>query len=134
MDERGQVTVLVVGMTMVVFAVAGLAVDGTRAFLFRRTLQSAADAAALAGASEIERTTYYASRGRSIRLDTERARGAALQSLRIRRLPARFSVMTDEDRVVVILRGTTRTIFLRLVGMGQIKVAVEAVSLPVPER
>jgi uncharacterized membrane protein len=55
--EHGQTTVLVVGLALVVFAVTGLAVDGTRAFLLRRTLQNVADASAVAAAGEISRAT-----------------------------------------------------------------------------
>jgi hypothetical protein len=53
-DERGQIAVLALGLALVVFAIAGLAVDGTRAFLARRSLQNLADAAALAGAGELD--------------------------------------------------------------------------------
>jgi len=42
-DETGQVIVLALGLTLVAFAVAGIAVDGTRVFLARRSLQNLAD-------------------------------------------------------------------------------------------
>ena len=53
-DERGTVTVLTIGLVMVVVAIAGLAVDGTRVFIERRALQSAADGAAVAAAAQVE--------------------------------------------------------------------------------
>lgn len=62
---------------MLVFATSGLAIDGTRAFLYRRTLQSAADAAALAGAGELDATRYYASKGRAVRIDPRAAEEVA---------------------------------------------------------
>ena len=131
MNERGQVTVLVVGMTMVVFAVAGLAVDGTRAFIYRRTLQSAADAAALAGASELDKQSYYLSAGREVVVDPAGARQVAYRSLRSRGLPVRASVDSTDTEVGVVLRGSLDTMFLRLVGFERMPVAVEAVSSPV---
>lgn len=128
--ERGQATVLVIGMTMIVFAVAGLAIDGTRAFLLRRTLQSAADAAALAGAGELDRTSYYVSRGRQVRLDPGAARRAAARWLALRGLSTEASVDASTDSVVVALRGQVRTQFLRLIGISRVPVAVEAASSP----
>ena len=122
---------IVLGMTMVVLAVAGLAIDGTRAFLVRRTLQSAADAAALAGAGEIDRVNYYVSSGRRIRLDPHAARRAAARWLALRALQTDASVDASIDTVVVTLRGRVRTQFLRLIGIEEIPVAVEAASSPV---
>ena len=43
MSERGQVTVMALGLALMSLVMAGLAVDGTKAFLLRRTLQNAAD-------------------------------------------------------------------------------------------
>lgn len=128
-DEKGQATILVVGMMMLVLATSGLAVDGTRAFLYRRTLQSAADAAALAGAGEVDTTRYYASKGRSVTLDAGSA-DAARRWLALRGLDARPVVTIARDRVIVVLRGTVPTIFLRLIGLTKVPVAVEAASAP----
>jgi uncharacterized membrane protein len=129
-DERGQTTVLVVGMSMVVFAVAGLAVDGTKAFLMRRTLQSAADAAALAGAGELDQGLLYSSGGRRLRLDPLSARLTAIRFLELRGLPGRADVSTTGERVVVRLRSEVSTSFLRIIGVGKLPVAVEAGSAP----
>ena len=129
-EERGQITILVVGMVMVVFAVIGLTVDGTRAFLHRRTLQSAADAAALAGASELDRDQYYMSRGRTIRIDPDAARRAARRWLDLRSLPAEAGISATASRVIVTLRSEVSTFFLRLVGVTRVPVAAEAASAP----
>jgi uncharacterized membrane protein len=126
----GQATVLVLGMTMLVMAVAGLAVDGTKAFLFRRTLQSAADAAAIAGASEVDADRYYSTKGRSVQVDASKAGSVVRRMLSLRGLEARASVSSSEERVVVVLRGQVRTLFLRLIGIRTVPVAVEAASEP----
>ena len=129
-DERGQVTVLVVGMAVVCFAIAGLAVDGTRAFLARRTLQNAADAAATAGAGQLDTAVYYRSGGRSIRLDEEAARRAAARWLGRRGLSAEGSITTDSRSVSIALRDEVPTSWLGLVGVHEIPVAVVARSRP----
>ena len=54
MRERGQASVLLVGVVLLGLAFAGLAVDGTRLFTARRDLHNIADSAALAGASAID--------------------------------------------------------------------------------
>lgn len=129
--EQGQTTIMVIGICMIVMAVLGLTVDGTRAFLYRRTLQSAADAAALAGAGELDRVGYYASRGRTIRLEEDSARRATSRWLELRTLDARASVTTGPGRVLVTLHGEVPTLFLRLIGIGHVPVSAESASSPV---
>jgi Flp pilus assembly protein TadG len=127
-DERGQVSVLVLGLALVVLAVAGVAVDGTRAFLARLTLQNAADSAALAGAGELDEGALYSSGGRSVVLDPLRARRVAEAWLTRRGVPARAVVVIDEDSVVIALRSSVATTFLGLVGISTIPVAAEATA------
>jgi hypothetical protein len=130
-DERGYASILMVGFTLIALGVAGLAVDGTRAFLFRRSLQNAADAAALAGASEIDRQSYYVSSGRDIALDPEEARGQAGDWLGMRSLDARAAIDADDEALRVVLRGEVETTFLRVIGVTEVPVAVESVARPV---
>lgn len=129
--EAGQVTPLIVGLTLIVLAVSGLAVDGTKAFLLRRSLQNLADAAALAGAGEVDTSAYYSSGGEDVSLERGRATRIALVWLRGERLDARAVVDSTEDEVRVVLRGRAPTSFLRLVGISHIPVAVEARAAPV---
>jgi Flp pilus assembly protein TadG len=129
-DQRGQVTVMALGLALVAFAVAGLATDGTRAFLLRRTLQNAADSAALAGASELDTDVYYSSGGRETVLDPSRARSVALEWLGRRGLSARSAIAATPTEVSVSLRDEVRTAFLALVGIDRIPVAVSALARP----
>ena len=122
---------LALGLALVTFSIVGLAVDGTRAFLLRRTLQNAADASALAGSGGIDVTSYYSSAGRRVHLDPHAARGAALDLLERRRIDARASVQTDGTGVQVSLRAEAPTIFLSLVGIQSLPVAVVARAEPV---
>ncbi len=57
--QRGQAIVLVALMILVLFGFVGLAIDSGRAYLDRRHLQGAADAAALAAAYNYMNTTDY---------------------------------------------------------------------------
>lgn len=132
MNERGQTTVLVLGMALLAFAVAGLAVDVTRAWLFRRTLQNAADAAALAGAGELDRSEYYGSGGGAIALDATASEHVVARWLARRSLDVNARVDATDERVTVELEGSVATTFLSLAGVRSIPVAVRADAAPVP--
>lgn len=130
-SQSGQVTILILGLALVCVAIAGIAIDGTRAFLYRRTLQSAADASALAGAAEIDRSQYYSTGGRVVTLQLDQARHAAERWLSARGLPARARIDADGSAVRVTLHGEVTTTFLNLIGVGQLPVAVESVAEPI---
>jgi Flp pilus assembly protein TadG len=130
-DEGGYASILVLGMALIAIAVAGVAIDGTRAFLLRRSLQNAADAAALAAASEIDRDGYYASGGRSIAIDPDAARAQVANWLAQRGLPTEAAVAADEAAVQVTLRAELDTTFLRVIGIESVPVAVESLASPV---
>ena len=132
MNERGQTTVLVLGMALLAFAVAGVAVDGTRAWLYRRTLQNAADAAALAGAAELDRAAYYASGGEEVVLDEVSSERVAIRWLNGRTTGARASVESTDDRVTIEMKGSIATTFLSLAGIRELEVAVRADAAPIP--
>jgi uncharacterized membrane protein len=130
-SQSGQVSIFVLGIALISFAVAGVAIDGTRAFLYRRTLQNAADAAALAGASEINASAYYSRRSTAVTLEAHRARTAALEWLARRGLDVRASVTAQATLVSVGLRGRLGTTFLGLVGVESLPVAADATAEPV---
>jgi uncharacterized membrane protein len=129
-SEGGQVTVMVLGLAIVTFAVAGLAIDGTRVFLARRTLQNAADASALAAASEIDRPALYRSAGSGVVLDAGAARRVAAEWLDRRGLAMRASISADESTVAVTLRSEVPTTVLGVVGVSTIGVAARAEAQP----
>jgi uncharacterized membrane protein len=130
--EHGQVTVLVLGLALVAFAVGGLAVDGTRAFLLRRTLQNAADGSSLAAVGAVDETSYYASGGAVLVLDEESARRTAERWLGLRGIKASVAIETTEDAVRVVLRSEMPTSFLGLIGVDRVSVAASARAVPVP--
>lgn len=129
--QGGQLSILVLGLAMLLFAVAGVAVDGTRAFLLRRTLQNAADGSALAGAGEVDVDAYFRTEGNEVVLDPVAARRTALEWLGHRGLDARAAVASDMGGVRVLLKGSIDTSFLAVLGMQKIEVAAEATAEPV---
>lgn len=131
--ELGQASVLALGLALVTFAIAGLAVDGTRAFLYRRTLQNAADAAALAAAGEIDRARLYAGGGNLAPIDPIAARARAREWLALRGIAARAQIDAGPGGVRIVLAGSVATTFLGLVGVGSLPVAVESAAEPVEQ-
>ena len=129
-DEEGQISVFAIGMLLVAFAVAGLAVDGGRALIARRSMQSSADAAVVAAAGEIDPALYYRSGGTRIRLQPDRAEAVATRLLGLRGLDVNARLRSDADRVELRLETETPTTFLRLVGIASIPVAVTSRAEP----
>ena len=132
-NESGSTSVLVLGLALVVFAIAGVAVDGTRAFVFRRSLQSSADAAVLAAASEIDTNIYYATGGRSARLSSD-ASSVAAEYLQSRALGTDAQLHVTRDRVTLVLAGSVPSTFLRLVGIDELPVTASATARPISGR
>ena len=132
-NESGHITVLTLGMVFVVLAVCGMTIDGTRAFLLRRSLQNAVDAASTGGAAEIDRRTYYRSGGSVVELRPARARWMAGRILSMRGITATPSIEADERFVAVILRTEMETGLLRIVGIPKITVGAEARARAFPQ-
>lgn len=129
--DTGQAMLLVLGIMLVCFAVAGVAVDITRAALLRRTLQSAADSAATAGASQLDATSYYATGGTDARLDRSRAGREAAEVFSRRRDIVRLRADTSGDGVRINVGARMKTSFLRIVGITHLTVTAEAGARPV---
>jgi hypothetical protein len=131
--DNGSTSVLVLGLALVVFAISGLAVDGTRAFIYRRSLQNSADGAVLAASSEIDTQAYYATGGRSTRISGA-ASPVASEYLRTRGLNAHARLEVTRQRVTLHLRGMVPTTFLGLVGIEELPVEVSATARPIRGR
>lgn len=129
-DQSGQVTTLVVGMALVVFSVAGLAIDGTRAFLERRALQNLADGAALAAADQVDRRAFYEGGGEELHLDASAARRVVNDWLRRAGRTVRAEVLIEDSVVEVSLRSEVRAQFLRLIGIDLIPVSAVSHARP----
>lgn len=121
---------LVIGLCLVSFAVAGVTIDGARLWMLRRSLQSAVDSAALAGAGEVDVDRLYA-RGDAPTLDPQAARLRAIAVLAERGLGERIEVVVGSDAVRASVRGHLDASFLGLLGIDRLPVAAEATAEPV---
>ena len=132
MTERGQASVLLVGIVLLGLAFAGLAVDGTRLFTARRDLHNVADSAALAGASAIDEARFRASDGADVELDRPAARRAVDAVLRNSNLPSDTRVEVDVDaiRVEVRLARPVDLTFLRVLGARDQTIGAHATASP----
>jgi Flp pilus assembly protein TadG len=126
-DEGGQVIVMVaIAMTSLV-AVVGLVTDGGLVFAQRRDLQNVADAAALAGAMQIDESSYRASG--SVVLDEHAAYRAATGYLEDEGDLA-YSVVVRPARVEVLVSRQASTGFLRVVGIDSVEIRAKAMAEP----
>jgi len=105
--ERGQTTLLIVGLSVVAILMIGVVVDASAAYLRRSGLDSLADGAALAAADGIQgRQVYEGGLGERAEIDPAVARGFVDDYLRATGAATRYpglSVRVDAatDRVVV---------------------------------
>jgi Flp pilus assembly protein TadG len=114
-------------------SVAGLAIDGGVLLASRRQLQSVADGAARAGATRVDLERLRASGGAEVQLDQALATEASwtyLDQRLARELvwhaapSARVEVAAR--RVHVLIQGTMRTAFLRIVHIDSVPVDASA--------
>lgn len=124
--EAGQALVLVAVLLIGLVAVAGLAMDGGLLFSHRRTLQHQADAAALAGAMQLDEDAYRAG---AVTLNIEEARRAALAALGSDR-ELHATVRAGATGVEVELHRQTTLGFLRVVGIDQVTIRARAQAAP----
>ena len=109
-DERGQVTVLIIGFVLVLLTAIGVTVDASAAYLQRESLATLADGAALAAADQVQGAPAYdGGLGTTAPVDVRTARASVARHLSatgaLRDHPglvARVSVV--DDRVVVRLQ------------------------------
>ncbi len=105
-DERGQTTLLIVGLAVVAMLMVGVVVDASAAYLRREGLNSLADGAALAAADGVQgRQVYEGGLGERARIDPEVARLYVADYLRAagaaRRYPGlSYDVDATAQRVV----------------------------------
>ena len=67
-DDDGQLLPLILVYTLIAAVLVGIVVDTSRAFLHRRSLAAAADAAASTGANALDIEEFYARAGKGERL------------------------------------------------------------------
>lgn len=101
-DDGGTVTVLLLGILMLVLSLGGLSIELWRAFDAWRAVSAAADAAAVAGASGVDREHLRATD--QVRLDPDAARRRAAANL------ARHEQSVDDATITVARDGSAITV------------------------
>ena len=104
--EAGTITLWLLGVCLLLFALGGISLDLWRGFSARRSLAGAADAAALAGASGIDEEVYR--RSGVVQLDPALAESRA-RTYVVRQLDAgalrEVEVHAEREAVTVVVRG-----------------------------
>jgi Flp pilus assembly protein TadG len=123
-DDCGQISAFVVILTFALVAFAGLVLDGGMALSAKVQALDAAQAAARAGAQQLNLTEY---REHNVaHLDPPRAAAAARGWLSSAGLDGTVTVTTET--VTVTVRRTTRTQLLQLVGVRTLSVSATATA------
>lgn len=129
--EQGTVTLWLLGLCLMLFALGGISLDLWRGFSERRTLAATADAAALAGASAIDEAQYRTSGAVVLvpalaesRARAHIARQTDQASLR------QVSVRADDEAVTVVVNGEVGFTLLGLLQPGAFAVRVTATATP----
>ena len=126
-NEGGQIIVLVAILMVGLVAVVGLVTDGGLVFSQRRDLQNVADAAALAGAMQIDQDAYRASG--AVALDEPAARQAAEEYLAAESNIS-YSVLVRPARVEVSVSRHASTGFLKVIGIDGFEISANASAEP----
>ncbi|MFG1952473.1 pilus assembly protein TadG-related protein [Micromonospora sp. NPDC048830] len=125
-DDRGQITAWTVVGTLIVLILAGLVFDQGMAMATKVSAYDTAQAAARAGAREIDLALYRAAG--TLRLDPAAAATAARVFLDQAGQPGSVSATTEQ--VTVTVTTGHRTQLLHLVGITDIPVSATATATP----
>jgi Flp pilus assembly protein TadG len=129
-SEDGQILVLTVVVALALLAILGLVADGGLVLARHRELQGVADAAARAGAAELDEASYRTSNGRTAILNPTHAQAAAGRYLRTVRFSGQANIAASPTQVTIGLSEVVRPIIFSSVGIGPIRLAVHAVARP----
>jgi Flp pilus assembly protein TadG len=124
-DERGTLTIWMLGLCVMLLFLGGISLDLWRAYDERHTLAGEADAAAVAGAGGIDQN-YFSTYG-EVRLDPAAARSAAesfVQSQPDAKDITDIQVTATTDRVTVKLTRNVDFTLMKILGNGHITVSV----------
>jgi len=115
--ERGYAMVWTAAMLPFLLIVVGLTVDGGVMFDGQRNLQNIADAAARAGAMQIDQNVYRQTNGATVALDQNAARDVAAQSVAGEGSDLKGTITADGQRVTVKVERDVPTSFMQIAGI-----------------
>ena len=129
-SEKGAVMVLAALMMTTLVAFMGLGLDVGTLYYHRRTLQTAADAGAVAGGHEIVRgqTSLISSSAHTGTTENGFANGTAGVVVEVYHPPMSGFYIGDTDAVEVVITQPEPTYFMRLFGWTSVEVSARAVA------
>jgi Flp pilus assembly protein TadG len=127
-DDTGAAAVILVLLTPVLFALAGLVLDGGRAIVARQRAADVAEQAARVGVDGLDVATLRATGVDTI--DAAAAREAACRYVETSSPGAGCTVHTGVDTVTVEVTTRTPTVLLGLIGVDSLHAAATATAAP----
>jgi Flp pilus assembly protein TadG len=127
--EQGSATILVVGLAIVLFACAGLAIDGGRAINARDKATDVAEQAARAGSGQLD-DAQLRQPGGAVVLDQAAAQLREEQFVADAGASYVPTTTTTRDSVTVKVSWTYKTAILGIVGINSIDVSGSATASP----
>ncbi|MBT8216834.1 MAG: hypothetical protein HKN74_12800 [Acidimicrobiia bacterium] len=128
MNERGSITLWVLGLTVMVLFLGGVSLDLWRAFEVRQDLAAMADSAANAGASRVDTDAYRASG--VLVLDERAARDAVDANLDTQqdagKITTRLAPDIDGAVISVTLEGEVDFTLLNIFLLGRGPIGIQA--------
>ncbi|MBT8203578.1 MAG: hypothetical protein KJO87_09765 [Acidimicrobiia bacterium] len=128
MNERGSITLWVLGLTVMVLFLGGVSLDLWRAFEVRQDLAAMADSAANAGASRVDTDAYRASG--VLVLDERAARDAVDANLDTQqdagKITTRLAPDIDGAVISVTLEGEVDFTLLNIFLLGREPIGIQA--------
>lgn len=128
-DETGAITVLLLLLTPMLLALAGLVWDGGTAITARQHAADLAEQAARAGADQLDLDAARAN-GTNL-IDIGKARIAACTYLRVAAPAARCEATASREAVTVRVTTTSTTALLSLIGIQTMTTSGHATARPV---
>jgi len=127
-SERGQVLVIVVFAMFGLIGIAGLAIDGSRAFSDRRHAQNAADTAALAASLANVRSDDWSAVGLERATSNGYDNNGTTNIVNVYNPPIEGAYIGNSQYVQVIITSHLETLLGRVVGIEQVTNTVQAVA------
>lgn len=117
-DERGSISVLILGLSLALTIAIGLAVDGSRKALAASRATAVAEEAARAGGQALD--PHALATGGTAHVDPDEAAAAAKRYLAAAGMTGTVQVRTD--RITVETTDSLRTVFLGALGISELVV------------
>lgn len=131
-SEKGQVLILIMLAAVVLFAFAGLAIDGSAVFSDKRNAQNAADTSAMAAALAKLRGQSYSSAAFNRATSNGYNNNGTTNIVSVYNPPIDGKYAGNGEYIQVKITSHVKTYFARVIGRNQVTNRVEAVTHAVP--